>query len=111
MKKHVKILATLGLTMPLALTSVQAGNGSTAPMRILNEGTHVETDETNNNMVFNRISNFFIGDQDQSGLNHVNIHVDIQEVDKHTDIGPNGSGNHRDSHSDKPHRDKHTDKD
>ena len=108
MKKHVKILATLGLTMPLALTSVQASNISTSPIGILNDGTQVEADEMGNNMVLNRVTNYVVDNQDQYGVDHVNVHNDRPHVDRHTDR-TNSAGKYVDSHTDTDHTDKHLD--
>lgn len=111
MKKHLKILATLGLTMPLALTSVQANNVSTTPMGVLGEGTQVETEESEQNMVLNRISDFTLDNQDQVNSGHVNVHNDRQpHTDHHTDR-ESSTGSHTDTHSDTygTHTDRHID--
>lgn len=108
MKKHVKILATLGLTMPLALSSVQASDVSTSPSSMLNAETQIENIESSNNMVLNRISDFSVDNQDQNGSDYVNIHNDKPYVDTYTDR-TNSAGNHVAVHTDKDHVDNHID--
>ena len=108
MKKHLKILATLGLTMPLALSSVQANEVSSSPNGMLNSETLIESSKASNNMVLNRISDFTVDKQSQYDLDHVNIHNDRPHVDKHTDR-KNAVGEHVDTHTDTEHVDKHID--
>lgn len=112
MKKHIKIIASLGLSMPLALTaSFQAKSANTSPSSVDVKKSFVETKETSNNMVLNRITGFTIDKQSQYGLGHVDVHNDNQpHTDHHTDR-ESTNGNHTDSHSDNygSHTDNHLD--
>lgn len=89
MKKHVKVLASLGLTMPLTLTSVQASSELQMPQNLLKTGVQsafVESNEISGNAVLNRISNFAVDEQGPINSGHVNVHNDNKkEGDQHTD--------------------------
>lgn len=104
MKKHVKILAALGLVMPLSLSSAQA-EGASAPHY---HDAQVESDGADNNMVINRISDYAYNNQSQHPYDHVNIHNDRPHVDTHSDREKAGGG-HANTHSDRDHTDNHID--
>lgn len=113
MKKHLKILTALGLSMPLALAaSAQASGATTGPSDNFDEGSKLKTHQTSSNLVINRIADFSIEKSSQYDLGHVNVHNDNQpHTDHHTDkVSPVG-GNHADYHSDTygQHTDNHLD--
>lgn len=108
MKKHIKILTTLGLTMPLALTtSAQVDRSYSESRSILDDGVQLKTYNSNNNLVLERIADFTIEKPTKYDLGHSDVHNDNQpHSDHHTD-----SGSHTDSHSDiyGQHTDNHLD--
>lgn len=104
MKKHVKILAALGLAMPLTLSSAKAENVSVP----INSDLQIESNETDNNMVVNRISGYAYDNPSQNPYDHVNVHNDRPHVDSHSDREKAGGG-HANTHSDRDHTDNHID--